>query len=131
MKRRGWDILLEHISARNLILVSSSDQCLKIPKASNACPLVPLTMEHVVRSLLYPDPCRRWAFRPEVCGLIALILVCINTVMNIKAVIIMLWSGFFSSRGILLMVDLNSRDLLFICKGSLLASNGFYFYLLG
>lgn len=117
--------------AINLIFVSSSDQCLKIPESSKPCPPLPLTMVHRVRNFLYPDPCRRSAFCPEACGLIALILGCINTVMNIKAVIIVLWSGFFS-RGILLVMDLNSRDLFFfICQGSLLSRIVFYFYLLG
>lgn len=119
-----------HQCTINLVFVSSSDHPLKIPESSKAWPLLPLTIAHTGRDFLYPDPRRRLAFCPEACGLIALILVCINTVMNIKAVIIVLWSGFFS-RGILLMMDLGSGDLLFICKSNLLSRNVFYFYLLG
>lgn len=75
-------------------------------------------------------PWQEIGFCPEACGLITLILVCINTVLNVEAVIIVLCSGVFSG-GILLTMDLNSRDLfLFICKGSLLSRNVFYFYLL-
>jgi len=85
----------------------------------------------MVRNFLYPGPCRRLGLCPEACGLIALILVCINTVMNIKAVVIVLWSGFFS-RGILLMMDLNSRDLFsYLQKQFVIQNFFFYFYLLG
>lgn len=87
-----------------------------------------------MRIFLYPDPCRRSAFCPEAWGLIALILACINTVLNINPVTIVLWSGFFfSPREILLTMDLNSRDLPFlsakvICYPEMIYFN---FYLLG
>lgn len=66
--------------------------------------------------------------------MIALILVCINTVLNINPATIVLWSGFFfSPRGILLMMDLNSRDLLFLTAKVVCYPEIFYFnfYLLG
>lgn len=84
-----------HHCAINLVFVSSTDQSLNVPGSPKACPLLPLTMGHMVRNFLYPDPCRRSAFCPEAWGLIALILVCINTVLNINPATVVLWSGFY------------------------------------
>lgn len=122
-----------HQCAINLIFVSSTDQYPNPPESPKACSRLPLTMGHMVWNFLYPDPCRRSAFCPGAWGLIALILVCINTVLNINPDTIVLWSGFFFfPRGILLMMDLSSRDLLFfICKGSLLSRNVLFLFLLG
>lgn len=67
--------------------------------------------------------------------MIALILVCINTVLNINPATIVLWSGFFffPPEGFLLMMDLNSRDLLFLSAKVVCYPEMFYFnfYLLG
>lgn len=98
MQRPGWDLLLEHIRVPEIwylfLALTNPQTLLSLPKRA-PCLTMPLTMGHMVRNFLYPDPCRRSAFCPEAWGLIALILVCINTVLNINPATIVLWSGFF------------------------------------